>query len=413
MPQKTKYIKNIFQIAIQSLFGWQYLHHFDSWLIFLSITLSIVLSIPWLIWYCHWKRNKAKTIKLIEYDIEFTLTPPHKRSIANDIDYEKAKVLKYQYCKDEIRENIARIIKIDPRQLEVTYIETNPYFHSLSHIKSKNKGACRIHIVHELQLENINRFDYTNMETLYENKYDHLSAIIKNIFHISLDWNVICTIIQSTIGRAPDRVHDSITEMSIAVPPDLEKVPSMSHDFNSDAHSMQNQQKQKPAVIQVGKHRINSIEHQMISLGPGRDDHHPLYKQANITPSNEDSLSAYMENDEEEKDVIDKMPTEEIAFPEVYSLDGVHRKVYSEGPKHLRQKLKNRNLMSPSQKAIAEGPDLDDDDIMAGLPPSFVSHASSLLYYHEDKKDSKATKGTTGGEELEAVVEEQEHDQSD
>ena len=208
--------------------------------------LSITLSVPWLVLYC-WRKIQ-QTSKGIEYDIKFTLNPPSdtKRSIniVNGIAHEKHQVLKYRHCKNELIDNIAAELGIDPSHLTITYIDINP--------DSNNQAACCIHIFHQFHSKYINHIDYKNIQTLYAPKHDAIAIILQTVFRISVDWSVTCTVNQGTPTSAianegnqkGEKRADSVrvtemSEISIPVPGSTHLSPQLSvHRIDSISRSM-------------------------------------------------------------------------------------------------------------------------------------------------------------------------------
>lgn len=159
-------IQNVPQIVFQILFG-TILYDLNA-IIIISVIISCLMSFPFLICCCldsalsEWK----------EYDIDFVLIASSEHN-----SYGLEQIRKYKGCKKALHEKLCDILHIDARHLEIGYIDT-----------SQGENGCKIHIIQKMYDAN------TDITKLYDGKYKDLSAALKQIYHISLEWTAFCSL---------------------------------------------------------------------------------------------------------------------------------------------------------------------------------------------------------------------------
>ena len=334
-------------------------HFHHTYLLSSSILLSIILCLPWLWYYSRCCRNndddddaQKKDLKMIEYDIEFKLIPPPSnigisiddglnvlRNIVSDIDHEKKQVLKYQYCKIELSEKIAEILNINPSHLSITYIDTHCQY-------STNEYVFWVHIIHKLY----DIDDNINIKTLYQDRYNYLSEIIKRIFHISLDWNILCSIIpQKPSSSSSPSSSKKIDEISSDGDGDRLSTVAIHNlhdtDIDGDISSSNDIDNKNMGIIlkypppqqqQHIKHEINSnVYDRVYPLGDNIMDFAP-----------HDIITDIIDDEDEEKIHIE-LPQKHIPINYMTSTDSIG--VTSEGPEGLK-------VIKGVKKSFSEGP---------------------------------------------------------
>ncbi len=177
------FIQNIPQIVVQITFGIM-VHNITN-IIIISVILSFILSIPFLmIWTLSSMNDRVSSWK--EYDIDVVLiAPSHGQGtkggisaiVTMDIKHERSQLRRYSCKKRLLQKTLSEILGVCGTKFEIGYIEMMT-------------EGCKIHIIHQVTSVGGDR----DISKLYEGKYEILSKALKNMYHVSLEWGLLCTL---------------------------------------------------------------------------------------------------------------------------------------------------------------------------------------------------------------------------
>ena len=147
-------------------------------IIIVSIFLSAVLSIPFILrWGLDSLRDRVSVCK--EYEIYAMLIKPKSNALAitSDIVHEISSIREHAAKKELLRYKLSAVLSVDRNSLEIGFVQ----------ITEELKG-CKIHIIQRVPSLDVDIAD------LYHDKYRSLGRMLKEIYHISLEWGLFCAL---------------------------------------------------------------------------------------------------------------------------------------------------------------------------------------------------------------------------